>query len=246
MTTHTISDGPVQFTEAGGEVIGAHLATPEGNGPFPGIVVIQEVWGVSEFIKETTRRFAAQGYLVIAPDLYSRLDNPDVSTLALARKAIGVLSDAQVVQDLQGATDYLRDLPGFSGRIGVIGFCAGGRYTTIFAARGTGIDAAITCYGPIMPNDISGPDLRPVPPIGMAAYVQCPLLGLYAEHDTIAPPEDVIMYDAALTEHGKFHEFHVYPDTGHAFMDIGNPSYSAEHAPNAWAKASAWFDEYLK
>ena len=246
MTTHNISDGPVQFTGAAGETIAGHLATPEGNGPFPGVVVIQEVWGVSEFIKATARRFAAQGYLAIAPDLYSRLDNPDVSTLENARKAIGTLSDAQVVEDLQGAADHLRSIPGFSGRIGVIGFCAGGRYTTIFAARGTGVDAGVTCYGPIMPNDISGPEMRPVPPIGMAAYVQCPLLGLYGENDTLPSPEDIAMYDAALTEHGKLHDFHVYPDTGHAFMDSANPGYSLEHAPDAWAKADHWFETYLR
>ena len=246
MTTHGISDGPVQFTGARGETIGGHFAAPDSNGSFPGVVVIQEVFGVSEFIKETTRRFAAQGYAAIAPDLYSRAQGADLSTLEGARKVIATLPDSQVLPDLQGGSDYLRNLPGFGGRIGVIGFCAGGRYTSIFAARGTGVDAAVSCYGPIMRDTIAGPDMRPVPPYKMVGDIQCPLLGVYAEDDNLPSPEDVAMFDAALTEHGKLHEFHTYPGTGHAFLNRTGANYNEAQATAAWAAVDAWFEQYLK
>lgn len=246
MTSTSTSEKTVQFAGANNESVNGYLSVHAESASFPGVIVIQEVWGVTEFIKETTRHFAAQGYAAIAPDLYSRLTNPDVSTLETARKAIGTLSDAQVMQDLQGAAQHLRDLPGFNGRIGVIGFCAGGRYTIIFGVQGKGVDAAITCYGPMTPNDIAGPDMRPVAPIDMASEIQCPLLGLYGENDKLPLPDDVAAFDEILTSAKKHHEFHMYPGVGHAFMNREGSGYSEEQASAAWKESDAWFEKYLK
>jgi carboxymethylenebutenolidase len=231
---------------AGDFQVPIYEARPAGAGKFPVVIVIPEVFGMHEHIKDVTRRFAKEGFLGITFEPYAReggvLHLPDI---AAVRKVVDPIPDARVMADLDGLVAYAKRHPGAQAdRIGVTGFCRGGMYTLLFAAHSRDVKAAVPWYGQIKPAKTAG--VRTVGPIEVASQIAAPVLGLYGEADAGIPVPDVKEMEAALKAAGKTAEFVLYKDAPHAFYADYRPSYRAEAAKDAWAKCAAWFNKYLK
>jgi carboxymethylenebutenolidase len=221
-------------------------ARPEAAGKYPVVLVIPEIFGMHEHIKDVTRRFAKQGFLGITFEPYAReggvLHLPDIDSV---RKVVDRVPDDRVMGDLDALVAYVKKHPGAQAdRIGVTGFCRGGMYTLLFAAHSRNVKAAVSWYGPIRPVKIPG--VRTVGPIDVAARIQAPVLGLYGEADLGIPVADVKDLEAALTGAGRTAEFVIYPGAPHAFFADYRPSYRAEAARDAWGRCVSWFSKYLK
>jgi carboxymethylenebutenolidase len=230
----------------GGDWIEAYLARPLGPGPYPGVVVIHHMPGYDAATKEITRTFAVNGYLAICPNLHHR-EAPGASPddAAAAARAAGGVPDERMVGDVGGAVEYLRALPQSSGKVGVIGYCSGGRQTYI-AACSLPVDAAVDCYGGRV---VAGPDelsaRQPVAPIEMTPRLGCPLLGLFGAEDRNPDTAQVARIEEELKRHGKEYEFHVYEGAGHAFFSVDRPSYRVEAATDGWQRIRDWFGRHL-
>ncbi|MGH3344317.1 MAG: dienelactone hydrolase family protein [Carbonactinosporaceae bacterium] len=226
--------------------ISAYVARPLGPGPYPGVVVIHHMPGWDAATKEITRTFAVNGYVAICPNLHHR-EGPGASPddAAAATRAAGGVPDERCVGDIEAAVTYLRALPYANGKVGVIGYCSGGRQAYIVACR-LPIDAAIDCYGgrvAARPEDLS--PRQPVAPIDMTPDLGAPLLGLFGAEDANPTVQDVARIEAELTAHGKTYEFHLYDDAGHAFFSVDRPSYRVHAATDGWGKVLAWFGTHL-
>jgi carboxymethylenebutenolidase len=217
--------------KANGHITAGYLAHPDL--PGPGIVVIQEWWGLVPHIEHIADRFAAAGFLALAPDLYhgEKTTSPD-----RAGKLMMALRMDAAARDLAGAVDRLIAAPDVVGRrVGTIGFCMGGALSLFAACRHPQVGACAVFYGG-HPN--VEPDL---------ASLQAPVLGLYAGKDTFVTPELVKELDRRLTLLGKRHEFHTYPNAQHAFFNNERPKvYDAAAATDAWARALAFFRRELQ
>ena len=230
-----------------GDLIDAYQARPLGPGPFPGIVVIHHMPGYDEGSKEITRTFAVNGYAAVCPNLHYR-DAPDAGpqeAAAAAREAGGVPDD-RCVGDVAGATAHLRAMPTSNGRVGVIGYCSGGRQSYIVACR-LPIDAAVDCYGGRVvasPEEIT--TRQPVSPIEMTADLRCPLLGLFGGLDRNPSPQHVALMAAALDANGKTYEFHTYEQANHAFFAVDRPNYDVEAALDGWQRILTFFGRQLR
>lgn len=223
-----------------GKEMRACAATPDGAGPCPGVVVAMHGLGVDAFMEGITRRLAEAGYAAITPDLFHR-DEPKPGEDPMAR--IGRLRDASIVKDMSAGIDWLKQQkPVRKDRIGVVGFCMGGRVSYLMAAASKEIKAAVVFYG----GNIKRPWGPPPSPIERTRDMGCPVLGLFGREDTNPSPDDVRDIDRELTKHKKLHEFHTYDGAGHGFMTEGRPGYRAEAAKDAWVKTLAWFGKYLK
>ncbi len=238
----------IQFPGDNGDLIGGYLARPLGAGPFPGVIVIHEIFGLWPDIKEFARRFATQGYIALAPDLYwregySKMTDP--SEVRAALQAGGGVPDARVIGDLAGAATYLRSLPTCSGKTGCIGYCAGGRNAMLFACNTSSLDAVVDCYGGRIVTDETSPN-APVPVIQMVKDLSCPLLGLFGEEDGNPSPEHVAAMEEELKKHGKTYEFHNYDGAGHAFFHPWRPNYRVEASVDGWQKVFDFFGKHLK
>lgn len=235
----------IRFPGNNGDEIEGYFARPLGAGPYPGVVVIQEIFGLVEHIKEVTRKIAAHGYAALAPDLYSREGFADPDDRAAALRAAGGLPDDRAVGDIRGAARYLRSLPYGNGKVGIIGFCSGGRHTYL-AACNIPFDAAVDCYGGrvvVSPEELTPNQPKAV--IDMTADLTCPLLGLFGAEDANPSPEHVARIEEELKRHGKVYEFHTYQDAGHAFFADYRPSYRQHAAVDGWQRIFSWFDRYL-
>lgn len=230
-----------------GDEIPAYLARPLGAGSAPGVVVIHHMPGYDPETKEITRTFAVHGYLAICPNLHHR-DLPDAAPgeAAKAAREAGGVPDERCVGDVAGAAHFLRTFPAWSGKLGVIGYCSGGRQAFLAACRLSVFDAAVDCYGGRV---VAGPDelseRQPVAPIDLVAGLSSPLLGLFGGQDKNPSPEHVRTLDATLTQHGKPHEFHTYPEAGHAFFSVDRPSYNVEAVQDGWQRIWAFFGTHL-
>ncbi len=221
-------------------------ARPDTAGKYPVVLVIPEIFGMHEHIKDVTRRFAREGFLGITFEPYAReggvLELPDIESV---RKVVDRIPDDRVMGDLEALVAYIKKHPAAQGdRIGVTGFCRGGMYTLLFAAHTREVKAAVSWYGPIRPAKTPG--VRAVGPIDVAAQIQAPVLGLYGEADLGIPVADVKDMEAALKKAGKTAEFVIYPGAPHAFYADYRPSYRAEAAKDGWGRCVAWFNKYLK
>ncbi|MFD0686245.1 dienelactone hydrolase family protein [Actinomadura fibrosa] len=238
--------GTVTITGHGSAELEAYLARPLGDAPRGGVVVIHHMPGYDAPTREIVRRFAAHGYAAICPNLYSR-EGADVSPddQAAAARAKGGVPDEQLVGDVAGAAAHLNSLEHANGRIGVIGYCSGGRQAFL-AACSLDIDAAVDCYGAFVvaepPSDFP---LKAVPLLDRAADLSCPLLGLFGEEDTFPTPAEVERLDAELTKLGKEHDFHLYPDAGHAFFAVERPAYRPAAAVDGWKRIFDFFGRHL-
>ncbi len=224
-----------------GSPMWCHIHTPVGAGPFPGVVVVMHAPGVDAFIQDICERLALEGYVAIAPDLYHRETEEQAKDDPITR--MGRLRDAEIAQDINAALDHLRSLRQVSPeRIGIVGFCMGGRIAYMMAALNPSFRACVDFYG----GNIAVPWGEGPSPLDLTPKISCPVLGLFGAEDTNPSPEDVARLDAALTRHNKPHEFHIYPGAGHAFMNQARPSYRPEAARDAWQRCLDFLGRYLK
>ena len=227
--------------------IDAYLARPLGvSDPLPGVVLLHHAPGYDEWAKEITRRFAHNGYLALLPDLHYRYGPGTVDEKADKVRAAGGVPDDTTLDDVSGAMRYLRALPQCNGKIGLIGFCAGGRQTYMVAGRLSGIDAAVDCWGGRV---VARPDQRPATgakaPIEYTSGISCPILGIFGADDRSPSPEDVAVQEAELKKYGIPFEHHSYPGAGHSFWTWDRPSYRAEQFVDSWEKTLAFFGKHL-
>ena len=234
--------GPITYTVDGFEVP-AYAAAPAGRTGLPVVLVIQEIFGVHEYIADTCRRFAKLGYLAIAPELYARQGDARSFTELprLMSELVSKVPDAQVMADLDGALRYAATRGGDVARAGITGFCWGGRITWLYAATGK-VKAGVAWYGRLVgqPNA-----LTPRNPVDIAAQLQAPVLGLYGGKDQGIPLDTVERMKTALAASGsaaaRASQFVVYPEAGHAFHADYRPSYVKDAAEDGWKRTLAWF-----
>lgn len=241
-----IQAGTISIAGAGGDDIEAYFARPLGPGPHPGVVVIHHFPGYDPATKEITRRFAAEGYAAVMPNLYHRIapGAPVDEAAATAREAGGV-DDEQLLGDVSGAAAFLRSQDGANGKVGVIGYCSGGRQSFL-AGCSLDLQAAVDCYGAFV-TKAPPPDrmskMQPV--VHLTPQLACPVLGLFGVEDQNPTPEDVDDLEAALKDAGKTYEFHRYPDTGHGFFGVDRPSYRPVAATDGWTRILDFYGRYL-
>jgi carboxymethylenebutenolidase len=230
----------------GGDQIPAYLARPLGADPVPGIVVIHHMPGYDPGSREIVRTFAVNGYSAICPNLHHRNapGAPYREASAVTREAGGV-PDAQCIGDVAAAAKHLRSLTTSNGKVGVIGYCSGGRQAYVVACN-LALDAAVDCYGGrvVVDADALTP-AQPVAAIDMTPGLSCPLLGLFGAHDTNPSPEQTAQIEVALRANDKRYEFHTYEDAGHAFFSVDRPNYNVAAALDGWEKIWDFFGRYL-
>jgi len=239
----TVADGKVP---SGDFQVPIYEARPATAGKYPVVLVIPEVFGMHEHIKDVTRRFARENFLSITFEPYAReggvLHLPDIESV---RKVVGTVPDGRVMGDLDALVAYAKKHPaGQVDRIGVTGFCRGGMYTLLFSAHSREVKAAVAWYGQLRPAKTPG--IRTVGPLDVASQINSPVLGLYGEVDLGIPVADVKEMEATLKAAGKTAEFVIYPGAPHAFFADYRPSYREEAAKDAWGRCIAWFNKYLK
>ena len=237
-----INGGEVKIPVADGEMPG-YAAKPNGAGPFPIVLVNEEIFGVHEHIKDLCRRLAKAGYLAVAPEIYARQGDlskmTDVSQIV--SQVISKKPDAEMLSDLDAAVAWAGKNGGDLGRLGITGFCRGGRNTWFYAAHNPQVKAAVAWYGPIKgaPSDI-----QPKTVADIAGDLRAPLLGLYGGQDTGIAVPDVEAAAAKARAAGKTVEIHVYPDAPHGFNADYRPSYKKADAEDGWSRMLAWFKKY--
>ena len=230
-----------------GDPIDAYLARPLGVSAAPGVVVIHHMPGWDGPTKEIARRFAHHGYVAISPNLHFREGKATPQENSASVRAAGGMPDDRTMGDVQGAVDYLRALPYVNGRVGVIGYCSGGRQSYLAACTVRGLDAAIDCYGGgvvAKPEELT--PRQPVAPIELTRDLQCPLLGLFGVEDTRPSPADTAKTKEALDKFGKTYELHTYDNAGHAFFAVDRPQYRQAAAVDGWEKVFAFFGKHLR
>ena len=229
-----------------GDLIDAYLARPLGAVLYPGVVIIHHMPGWDVAHKEIARRFAHDGYVAMLPNLHFREGKATPEENSASVRAAGGMPDDRTMGDVQGAIDYVRALPYLNGKVGVIGYCSGGRQAYLAACTLRGLDAAIDCYGggvAAKPDELTS--RQPVAPIDFTKDLQCPLLGLFGAEDTRPSPDDTARTEAALRQHGKTYELHTYDNAGHAFFSVDRPHYRQHAAVDGWQKILAWFGKHL-
>lgn len=240
-----LKTGEISY-EVNGFKVPAFYAAPAGKTGLPVVLVVHEVFGVHEYIADVARRFARAGYLAIAPELFARQGDPgSYNELArLMAEVVGKVADEQVMADLDGAVKWAGANGGDAGKVGITGFCWGGRISWLYAAHSQNLKAAVAWYGRL----VGTPSVvNPKHPLDLAASLKAPVLGLYGGQDSgIALPTVQQMKDA-LAAAGKGNaaargsEFVIYPDAPHAFHADYRPSYRKDAAEDGFRRALAWF-----
>ena len=237
----------IMISGHGGDTIEAYSARPlEPGKQVGGVVVIHHMPGYDAGTKEIARTFAAGGYNAMLPNLYWR-EAPGASPddAAAAARAVGGVPDERLVGDVAGAVAFLRALSTSNGKVGVIGYCSGGRQSFL-AAVSLPLDAAVDCYGGFVVGDPPAESpLKVGPIVDKAPDLSCPLLGLFGSDDKYPSPSDVAELEAALKAAGKTYEFHSYEGAGHAFFSVNRPAYRPEAAVDGWQKIFTFFGKYL-
>ena len=244
ITTDTtgLDASEVKVPTADGEMV-AYRAMPASGGPFPTVLVIQEVFGVHEWIKDVCRRLAKAGYYAIAPAVYARQGDPSTYTdipKLISEIVVKVPTD-EVMSDLDATVIYAKSTgKADTKRLAVTGFCWGGFATWMYAAHQPALKAAVAYYG--SPRKIT--DLTPQNPEDVAQDVHCPVLAFYGGQDKSIPQDLIDRRQKACTDMGKTCESKVYPDAQHGFLADYRPSYNAEAAKDAWAMTLDWFKKH--
>ena len=224
----------------------AYVARPAAEGSHPGLLLVHGIHGHEEHMKDVARRFAVLGYASIVPALYSRdefLSVVEEEDLAKAGSWLRNRTNAQTIGDLEGALTVLRDSPHVNGRIGLVGFCSGGRLALVFACNTRGLDAFVNFYSNAI---FQSTETNPTPPAEMVKDLCCPMLGLFGDEDSNPSPGDVARLRGALESSSKVFETASYRGAGHAFFSDTRPSYHAEAAYMAWGRCLEWLSRYLK
>jgi carboxymethylenebutenolidase len=217
---------------------------PATGGPFPVVLVVQEIFGVHEYIQDVCRRLAKLGYLAVAPQLYARQGDvskiPDVQEIFA--KVVSKVPDAQVMADLNGAVNWAeKSGKGDLNRLGMTGFCWGGRMVWLYAAHSPQLKAGVAWYGRLVGQ---ATDLTPRHPIDLAAKLKAPVLGLYGGADTGIPIDAIEQMRKVLKAAGSPSQIIVYPDTPHGFHADYRPSYRKQQAQDGWKRLQEWFKKY--
>jgi carboxymethylenebutenolidase len=237
-----LTAGEVQIPVADGN-LPAYAARPSGAVSPPIVIVIEEIFGVHEYIKDVCRRLAKLGYLAVAPELYARL--ADLSTMTdpaeIMRKVILKAPDATMLSDLSSTVDWAVAHHGDPQRIATLGFCRGGRDVWLFAEKDPRLKAVVAFYGPVASPTSA---IQPQTPLELAGQLKCPLLGLYGGRDQSIAPADVHAAQAKAKAAGKTVEIVYYPDAGHGFHADYRPSYNPADAKAAWTRAIGWLRQY--
>ena len=236
--------GEVKIPTLDGGEIPAYRALPREGGPFPVILVVQEIFGVHEHIKDICRRFAKLGYLAVAPELYAR--QGDVSKIQDIQQIISTVvskvPDTQVLADLDAAVNWAKASgKGDTERLAITGFCWGGRIVWLYAAHSPALKAGVAWYGRLdSPKD----DLHPAHPIDRVGELKAPVLGLYGGADSGIPNELVAKMQEKLKAAQKPSEIVLYPDTPHGFYADYRASYREQEANDGWKRLLAWFEKH--
>jgi carboxymethylenebutenolidase len=253
LATHPVAADTIATDTAGltaGEVkipvkdgtVPAYRAAPAKGGPFPTVLVVQEIFGVHEHIKDVCRRLAKLGYLAVAPEMYSR--EGDVSKMELPDifgKVVSKVPDAQVMSDLDAAVAWAKKTGnGDTSKLAITGFCWGGRVVWLYAAHNPNLKAGVAWYGRLSAGG-KATELQPKYPVDLAGDLKAPVLGLYGEKDAGIPVKDVEAMRAALKKAGKPGEIVLYPDAPHAFFADYRPSYRKDAAEDGWKRLKEWF-----
>ncbi len=219
--------------------IPAYRAMPKSGGPFPVVIVVQEIFGVHEHIKDVCRRLAKLGYFAIAPELYARQgDVSNLKSIDEIRPIVAKVPDAQVMSDLDATVAFAQESgKGNVDKLAITGFCWGGRITWLYAAHNPKVKAGIAWYGRLV-GDVN--DLTPKYPVDVAADLKAPVLGLYGGADQGIPLESIEKMRAACKAAGKTCEIVVYEGAPHAFHADYRPSYREQPAKDGWARLVAW------
>ena len=220
--------------KSGSETASGLLVTPEGGGPFPAVLVIQEWWGLNDWVKEQARRLAKEGYAALAVDLYRGKVTADPDQ---AHQLMMGLSPDQAMRDLKAALAHLRARPNVDkDDVGVVGWCMGGRYALALATEDPQLAAVVAYYG------------APPTEAEAIARIKAPVLGNFGGEDKGPSPEQVKAFEEAMKKAGKTVDLKIYPGAGHAFANENNPwkGYREEAAKDAWARTLAFFGKHLK
>jgi carboxymethylenebutenolidase len=247
MSYESMTAETVAFDGHNGDRGEAYFARPTRAGKFPGIVVVHHLPGWDEWIIEVVRKFAHHGYAAISPHLYFR-DGPGSPDDVGARvRGAGGVPDEQVVGDVKGAIAYLRAQPNHNGKVGLIGFCSGGRHAYLCACRIADVDAVVDCWGGnVIVDDKSQLNAkRPVAPIDLTESLRAPLLGLFGNDDQNPNADQVNRTEAVLKRLGKSYDFHRYDGAGHAFFNTMREAYRPEQAADGWTKTFAFLKKHL-
>jgi carboxymethylenebutenolidase len=236
-----LTAGEVTY-EVNGFKVPAYRAAPAGKTGLPVVLVVQEIFGVHEYIADTARRFAKAGYLAIAPELYARQGDPGSygEIAKLQAEVVSRVADAQVMADLDGALKWAAANGGDVRKAGITGFCWGGRITWLYAAHGP-VKAGVAWYGRLVGDDSES---TPKQPVDVVADLKAPVLGLYGAADTGIPLDTVDKMKAALAKGSpaaRASQFVVYPNAPHAFHADYRPSFRQGPAEDGWKRALAWF-----
>jgi len=220
--------------KSGDETATGFLVTPEGKGAFPAVIVIQEWWGLNDWVKDQARALAKEGYVALAVDLYR---GKVTDKQEEAHQLMSGLPPDRAMRDLKAAFNYLASRPDVrKDRVGAIGWCMGGRYALALATEEPRLAAVVAYYG--------------APPTDAAAIakIKAPVLGNFGGEDKGPSPEQVKAFEAAMKKAGKTVDVKIYPGAGHAFANVNNPwgGYREAAAKDAWARTLSWFAKYLK
>ncbi len=216
-----------------------YVSLPESGGPVPGIVVVHGQSGLENFIKDTTHMLALQGYAAVAPNLYHR-DGVDCKDDNPTRKSR--LRDPSIIRDIEGAIGFLKNHNRVDGgKLGIVGFCMGGRLVYLMSAASKDLKAGVMFYGSsTMVPFGEGPS-----PFERTREISCPIQGHFGADDKNPSPEDMRKLDAELTKFGNAHEFHTYAGAAHAFVNTGSGNYRPHAAALSWPKATEFFSRHL-
>jgi carboxymethylenebutenolidase len=228
-----ISSGMVEFSNrSAGRKAAGFLARPKKGGTYPAVIVIHEIWGLVDHMKDVATRFAREGYVGLAVDLF---EGKIVTKLEDGRKFREQFTEEKIVGDLNGAFDYLKNLSYSNPKgIGSIGFCMGGGLSLLLACQNQELAAAVVFYG------------RNPSPIDRVKTIQCPILCNYAGADMAITESDINLLKQTLTKYKKTFDIKTYPEAPHAFFNDTRESYRPEAAKDAWARTLRFFNKYLK
>ena len=228
-----------------GDRLRGYAAWPAAAAPFPAVIVIHDVRGLYEHYRDVTRRFAAEGFLTFALDLYSREGAPDLTDMAAVFRWMRALPDRRILGDIGAAVRFLSARPDVRpGAIGITGFCMGGQYALMAACTGAPLAACVSWYGMLRYAETNA--TKPASPLDLAPNLGCPYLGLFGAEDGLIPSADVDELRAILTRAGKTFEIRTYPGAGHAFFnDSRADAYRPQAAADGWRRAVAFLRRHL-
>lgn len=238
--TAGLSTGTIHI-KVDGQTVPVYRAQPEGKAKPPVILIVSEIFGVHEHIADVARRFAKAGYLALAPDLFVRQGDParEPSVADLMKNIITRTPDAQVMADLDAVVEWARTYGADTSRLGITGFCYGGRITWLYSAHNPQVKAGVAWYGRLVGERTPA---WPKLPVDVAGALKAPVLGLYGGKDQGIPLDTVEQMRAALAQAGNGKsQIHVYPEAPHGFYADYRASYRSDAAHDGWQRALAWF-----